>query len=88
MNLQDVKQFLREDCEEHFKLPGSYNTWAEYIEGYILDTVVDDLDRFLPNWERLTPAAFEERVLNVSVPDNTGRLTTLRSQWLDLLTPW
>lgn len=88
MNTLEVKQFLREDCEIHFKLPSSYNTWGEYIEGYILDTVMDDLDRYLPTWDRLTPEAFEERVINLAVPDQTGRLVTLRNQWLNLLTPW
>lgn len=88
MNNLDVKRFLVEDCEWHFELPGSYHSWSEYVDGYILDTVLDDLDRYLPTWDKLTPEAFEERVLNLAVPDETGRLTPLRAQWLNLLTPW
>lgn len=87
MDMNDLKRFLIEDCQEHFELPGSYDTWSEYLSGYIMDTVVDDLDRYLPNWEYLSPETFEAKVLNTEVPDYTGQLTSLRSQWLALITP-
>jgi hypothetical protein len=89
MNNADVRQFLIDECVmASYPLPERFHTWQEYVEHYVLDVVLDDLDRFLPSWERLTPEVFEEKVLSLRVPDTLGNLSPLREQWRDLLIPF
>lgn len=90
MTHQELARWVTEAVEDQgWDLPRSYLSWAHYVEeGPIIDRVVDDLDRYLPTWERLDTKAFEDRVCNLEVPSAYNKLETLYSQWLDMATPF
>ena len=91
MNNQQLHQFLVDIASDAgYDLPRSANNWSQYVEeSGALDYVLDDLDKYLPTWDRLSPETFEERVVNLDIPDYKGvKLETLYSRWSNMLVPF